>query len=489
MQRREFLILAAGLPLLAQSRTGRIVEIPADILEDKIRGGFLGQVIGDLNGLEHEMKYIAEPGNVQEYTPALPEGAWTDDDTDIEWPYLLEIQRTKTILLPYPQITDVWKKHINRGMWSSHLYMRQLMDLGIDPPLTGRIAINPWADFNLAGQFVSETWGLISPGMPRTAARIGIHYTHVSVDGEATQSTQMMDAMIAAAFFTSDMDKILDAGAAAVDPGSTMRRIIADVRQWARQNPNDWRATRKLTKDKYCLYGGDDWRDRNGVWLNGASTISALIYGNGDFVQTVRHAFNLGWDADNNAAASGAILGVIKGNRFLQSQGWNIKDQYRNTSRDGVPQDETITSYGDRLVAVAEANIVRQGGSKITVNGKAVYRIETEQPDNVEPLADPEKQRDALRGEVRGQIEKGMTVGANPREKARAAYLAICLDFAPLMKERHSDQWTQAVKALASYPRVMQVIFYEAPMPAGEAIRRKALAAGLETPAQIKWWV
>jgi len=487
MQRREFLTLAAGLPLLAQSRP--ITEIPAAILEDKIRGGFLGQVIGDLNGLEHEMKYIAEPGNVQAYTPALPEGAWTDDDTDIEWPYLLEMQRTKTILLPYPRITEVWKRHINRGMWSSHLYLRQLMDLGIDPPLTGRIAINPWADFNLSGQFVSETWGLISPGMPRTAASIGIHYTHVSVDGEAIQSTQMTDAMIATAFFTSDLEKILDAGAAAVDPSSTMSRIIADVRQWARENPKDWRVTRKLTKDKYCLYGGEDWRDRNGVWLNGASTLSALIYGNGDFVQTMRHAFNFGWDADNNAAASGAILGVIKGNKFLQSQGWNIKDQYRDTSRDDVPQNETITGYGDRLMAAAEANIVRQGGSKATVNGKTVYRIKAEQPGNVEPLTDPEKQRTALRAGLRGQIERGITAGANVSEKARAAYLAICLDFAPTMKERHPDQWSQAVQTLASYPRVMQVIFYLAPVPAGEAIRQKANAAGLQTPAQIKWWV
>ncbi|HJZ95089.1 MAG TPA: ADP-ribosylglycohydrolase family protein [Candidatus Solibacter sp.] len=490
MQRRDFLILAAGLPLLAQSQKGPIAEIPADILEDKIRGGLLGQVIGDLNGLEHEMKYIAEPGNVQEYTPALPEGAWTDDDTDIEWPYLLEMQRTKTILLPYPQITEVWKKHINRGMWSSHLYLRQLMDLGIDPPLTGRIAINPWADFNLSGQFVSETWGLISPGMPRTAARIGIHYTHVSIDGEPVQSTQMMDAMIATAFFTSNMEEILDAGAAAVDSKSTMSRMIADVRLWARENPKDWRATRKLTKDKYCRYGGgEDWRDRNGVLLNGASTVSALIYGDGDFVQTVRHALNFGWDADNNAAASGAILGVIKGNKFLQSQRWNIKDQYRDSSRDDMPQDETITSYGDRLMAVAEMNIVRQGGSKANVRGKAVYRINVEQPGNVEPLVDPREQRAALRAECRGQIEKSVTSGANAQEKARAAYLAICLDFAPGMKERHPDAWARAIQALASYHRMMQVMFYEAPFPAGEAIRQKALAAGLETPAQIKWWV
>ena len=488
MHRREFLILAAGLPLLAQSGKRPILEIPVDILEDKIRGGLLGQLIGDLNGLDHEMKYIAEPGNLREYTPALPDGAWTDDDTDIEWPYLLEMQRTKTILLPYPQITEVWKKHINRGMWSSHMYLRQLMDLGIDPPLTGRIAINPWADFNLSGQFVSETWGLISPGMPQTAARIGIHYTHVSIDGEPIQSTQMLDAMIATSFFTSDMEKILDAGAAAVDAKSTMSRIIADVRQWARKNAKDWRATRKMIKDKYCHFGGEDWRDRNGVWLNGASTVSALIYGDGDFLQTVRHAINFGWDADNNAAAAGTILGVIKGNKFLQSQGWNIKDQYRDTSRDDMPQNETITSYGDRLIAVANANIARQGGSKANVKGNAVYRINTEQPVNVAPLTDPEKQRDALRAEFRGQIEKGVTGGASAREKARAAYLAICLDFASGMKERHPAAWSQAIQALASYRRVMQVMFYLAPFPAGETLRRKALAAGLETPAEIEWW-
>ena len=133
-----------------------------------------GQIVGDLNGLRHEMKYIADPGNVEEYTPGLPEGGWTDDDTDIEWPYILEIQQTSNLMIPYQRIADIWRKHINRRIWCSHLYLRQLMDLGLDPPLTGRIEINPWADFNLSGQFVSETWGLISPGMPQTAARLGI---------------------------------------------------------------------------------------------------------------------------------------------------------------------------------------------------------------------------------------------------------------------------------------------------------------------------
>ncbi len=484
MRRRSFLALAAGIPLRAQGRPDKTVAIPAEVLEDKIRGGFLGQVLGDLNGLRHEMKYIAEPGNVQEYTPALPDGAWTDDDTDVEWPYLLEIQKSGEVMLPYPRIAEVWRKHINRRIWCSHLYLRQILDLGIDPPLTGRVEVNPWADFNLSGQFVSETWGLISPGMPQTAARIGIHYTHVSIDGEAIQSTQMVDAMIATAFQTSDIEHILDAGAAAVDPRSVMSRIISDVRRWARENPKDWRATRRLTKEKYCRYGGQDMRDRNGVWLNGASTLSALLYGGGNFVETVRHAFNFGWDADNNAAASGTIVGVIQGNRRLMAQGWNIKDEYRNTSRDEMPENETITSYGTRLVAVAGSNIIRQGGSRSMTNGKAVYRIPVERAANVEALPDPETQHAGLRAQFRKQVEAGVASGSSAREKARAAYLGICLDFAGEMQQKHPQQWAEAIQALSGYPRVMQAIFFEAPFPAGDAIRQKALAAGLKKPGE-----
>ena len=479
MKRRTFFTLAAGAPLLGQTRGGRTAQIAVDILHDKIRGGFLGQLVGDLNGLVHEMKYIQEPGDVREYTPSLPDGGWTDDDTDIEWPYLLEIERSRNLLLSPETIAGIWKKHINRRIWCSHLYLRQLMDLGIEPPLTGRADINPWADFNLSGQFVSESWGLISPGMPQTAGRIGTHYTHVSIDGEAIQSTQMITAMIATAFFTSNMETILDAGADAMDPKSVMSRIMADVRRWYRENPRDWRATRRLTKEKYCRYGGQDMRDRNGVWLNGASTISALLYGDGDFVQTVRSAFNFGWDADNNAAASGAVLGVLKGYRWLTAQGWNIKDQYRNTSRDELPADETITSYCDRLIAVADLNITRHGGLK----GASGYLIPVERAANIEPLSDPAKQSAALRTQWKSAIEKGVMIGPSAQDRARAAYLAICLDLAPALKQAHTPEWSRAIEALSGYPRVLQVMFYEAPFPAGERIRENAVAAGLAKPA------
>ena len=468
--------------LAAEPATKGTHDIPVAVLQDKVRGGLLGEILGDLNGLKHEMKYIAEPGNVQNSVPALPQGAWTDDDTDIEWIYVLEMQRSREMMLSPQRLAELWRQHINRHIWCSHQYLRQLMDIGIEPPLTGKISINPWADFNLSGQFVSETWGMISPGLPQTAASLSLHYTHVSIEGEPSQAAQMFAAMISTAYLTSDIQKILDAGEAALDPKSEFHQILHDVRRWHDENPGDWRATRKLIRDKYTRYGGQDQRDRNGVILNGAATIAALLYGHGDFVETVRQACNFGWDCDNNAATAGTILGVIQGYKWLMSQGWNIQDQFRNTSRDNMPMNETITSFGDRMVDLTDRVIRERGGKKITVAGELVYRLKIEQPANLERLPDLEQEPTLLRKHWKRAIEKTIAKD-NPVGLARAAYLAICMDLAPNLRRDHPEQWAKAIAALQSQPKVMQALFYESPMPAGDALRAKAVAAGLVKPA------
>lgn len=452
--------------------------IPAGTLRDKIHGGFLGQVLGDLNGLQHEMKYISEPGSVSAYTPALPKGAWTDDDTDFEWVYVVAMESHGAIPLPYPRLGELWKAHINRRFWCANEYARQLMDLGIDPPLTGKPALNPWSDFNISGQFVSETFGLMSPGMPQTAARLGLHHTHVTIDGEPAQATQFFTSMIATAFFTADMEAILNAGMAAVDPASVIREIAGDVRAWHRQFPKDWRAARRLVKEKYSRHNGAE-RDRNGHELNTASAVAALLYGEGDFIRTLTMAFNFGWDADNNAATAGTILGVIKGRGWMMKQDWQILDNYRNTSRDNMPPEETLSSYAGRIVRLAERNILLNGGEKVG----DVYRIRTEQPAAFEKLSSPSAQFEQLRARFKQEIESGVARGGDAQQRARAAYMAICLDFAAALRERYPQPWARALSDLAGYRNVMQVLFFPR-VPTGEKLREKALAAGLPPPAK-----
>ena len=465
----------------AENRSSEFVNISAEVLEDKIRGGLLAQLLGNLNGLPHENKYYEEPGNVTQYTPGLPQGARTDDDTDIEWVYIAAMQQARTTMLSPQQISALWKKHINSNIWCSNLYVRRLMDIGIDPPLTGSLALNPWAGFNISGQFVCETFGLIAPAMPQTAARIGLNYTHVSIDGEPAQTTQLFTTMIATAFISDNIDDILDAGLAAVDPDSSIVPIIRDVRHWHKEYPNDWRTSRRLIRDKYTLYESRT-RNQNGFELCTAATTAALLYGDGDLVKTLTHAFNFGWDADNNAATAATIVGVIKGRRWMQQQGWTIEDHYRNTTRPGMPEDETITRFGNRIVEVARRVIVDNGGTAVLGNGNVSYRILVQKPANIERLCAVNKQRGELREKMRPQMDAGFAEGAGAEEQARAAYLAICLDLAQTLRSRDSDRWMQMLAALEQYPKLLDVLFRQSPGPAGDELRAAAVAAGLQPP-------
>ena len=484
MKKIPVIILILCIPFTHCSKRASTepMEVTSAYLRDKIHGGIIGQFFGNLNGLKHENKYMDEPGNVTVYTPDLSGGAFTDDDTDIEWVYIIGMQKDRTAMIKPERITQLWKKHINTHIWCSNLYVRRLMDIGLDPPLTGSLVLNPWANFNISGQFVCETFGLIAPAMPQTAARIGLNYTHVSIGGEPAQTTQLFTAMIATAFITNDIDEILDAGLASVDPKSAIVPIIKDVRRWHKENPADWRTTRRLVKNKYTLYKSRT-RNQNGYELCTAATVAALLYGEGDLVKTLTHAFNFGWDADNNAATAATIVGVIKGHRWMQQQDWDIKDRYRNTTRPSMPENETITRFGDRIIEVAR-RVITDNGGMMTIDGRASYRIRVQKPANVEPLAGLERQLASLRSEMKPLIEAGLAQDASVQEKARAAYLAICLGLADSVRSRHPARWKDLLASLEQYPKLLDVLFYKSPGPAGDRLRNAALSAGLKKPSR-----
>jgi hypothetical protein len=285
--------------------------------------------------------------------------------------------------------------------------------------------------------------------------------------------------MIAMAFVEDDIDILLDQGVSALDPTSRQRQIIADVRAWHRQNPQDWRATRRLLKEKYTQAGGG-MRDRNGYELTTGSTVAALLYGGGDLPETLKTAFNFGWDADNTAATAGAIVGVLRGYRSLLSNGWQIVDRYRNTTRAGMPADETITSYADRLVELAETVIRQGGGKRMLARGRPAFRIAAEIPGNVHTLRSAETERDKLPAELRREIVAGVQQNADAQQRARSAYLAICFDMAPALAKEHPAAWWSAVAALNEYQPLVEYLFSPQPGTAAHArFKKRAASAGI----------
>ncbi len=439
-------------------------EVPVEIIVDKIRGGLLGQILGNLNGLPHEMRHIENPYQVKNYVPSLPQGAWSDDDTDFEWVYVLEMQKRREVFLSNDIIYDLWKERINQRIWSSNRFARHLMDLGIKPPYTGYTTINPWAEFNVSGQFLCETFGLIAPGMPQFAAKIGLNYTSVTINNEPAQTTQLFTGMIATAFVEDDIDKILNAGIAQLDKSSEVFEIVEDARNWHHQYPEDWLKARQLLRDKYTQEEGRT-RDANGFELNTGAIILSFLYGNGDFAETLKLAFGMGWDADCNAATVGTIVGVTNGYRKMLSdndrfsQPWQIVDRYKNVTRENMPEDETITSFADRIIELFEMVNEEKGGSKELKNNVMVYLIPTEQPAPVLPIYSIEEQKESLQKEFEQQIEDDLTDGGR-EERARAVYLAVCLDMDERLSKSYKKEWKMACYDLSGYWKIMNNIFF-----------------------------
>jgi hypothetical protein len=151
--------------------------------------------------------------------------------------------------------------------------------------------------------------------------------------------------------------------------------------------------------------------------------------------------------------------------------------------------DETITSFADRLIDLAERVITEQAGQRENINGQIVYRIRLEKPANIVPLADLAENVTRLRSKTKSKLETTIINEDDGQKLAFAAYLAICLDLAQPLRRKHPDQWAKALDALNHYPKVVQVLFFHCPFPAGDRLRKKALAAGInEPPQKIKIW-
>ena len=111
-----------------------------------------------------------------------------------------------------------------------------------------------------------------------------------------------------------------------------------------------------------------------------------------------------------------------------------------------MPNDETITSFADRLIDLAERVIEDNGGKREVEQQRCrlCHRV------RVAPLcgrvAEPKR---ANRGDAQGVRQRTSSEGIlqkrDTRTKARAAYLAICLDMSKRYQEQHNDRWQAGV--------------------------------------------
>ena len=331
--------------------------LSADAYYDKVHGAWQATLVANHTGLVHEGQYLEQPSPADAIDLVLLDEWSTDDDTAIEW-VDLHILETYGLDPTYTQIRDEWVNHLNHDIWVSTLRARELMDDGVLPPDTGSAALNPDGVWSMDAQLETELFGLIAPGMPENAMARARYFGRVTNSGLAVDVSAFYAALYADAFFENDIETLI-AGVqqrfAQTDPAS---KIVDVVRACHAEHPDDWRTCRGLVAARY---------DTDPEWwaakVNFAATIMALLYGEGDLLQTMTVAALAGWDADNNMTTSAGLLGLISGHSGLPPDIRNASDVYFNEDVTGdLPRYQSVAEIARRTQALAEESIRAAGG-------------------------------------------------------------------------------------------------------------------------------
>jgi hypothetical protein len=368
-------------------KTGKYT-IEVSVLRDKIAGAWIGQMIGNMYGLPHENKYITAPGAENwpyGYSKSLDklkkyEGAFSDDDTDVEYMYLLQMRKFGPEP-SYAQLRDAWMYHIRDRVWLANRGALGLMHFGYTPPFTGSRQLNPhW--YQIDPQLINEIWAVTAPGMVNYAASKSDWAARITSDDWGVEPTILYGAMYAAAFFESDINTLIHIGLNELPEDGRFAATVKEMIALYEKYPSDWKASWKEMAKKYYVDEPDMTKTIWNANLNGACAILAMLYGGGDFQRTLDLSCAMGFDADNQAATIAGLMGIINGmkglpeNLYLPVEGWKtpFNDQYINITRYDLP-DAKISAIIDQTLKSTIDLVVLKGGNMHTKAGKEVLTI------------------------------------------------------------------------------------------------------------------
>ncbi|MBS1708032.1 MAG: ADP-ribosylglycohydrolase family protein [Armatimonadetes bacterium] len=187
-------------------------------------------------------------------------------------------------------------------------YMR--LKAGYPAPESGSIALNGKVVAEQIGaQIFIDAWPMLCPGDPALAADLARRAASVSHDGVAVDAACLIAAMEAQAFVESDIDKLLDTGLQFIPKDGTIARLVRNIRYWRSVDKN-WRATLARIHEKYSYA---QWPGDCHVVPNHAVVLMALLWGDGDFSESMLVVNTAGYDTDCNSGNVGCLLGLLGG--------------------------------------------------------------------------------------------------------------------------------------------------------------------------------
>jgi hypothetical protein len=354
------------------------IELTA--LKDKIRGGWAGQMIGVTYGAPTEFQYLERlvpEENIPAWSPERVHEALNQDDlyVDITLAEVLDEHGLDATTEDF----GAFFRQAGYSLWHANLAGRRALRRGVPATESGTPRHNVHAN-DIHFQIEADFIGLMTPGMPQASNELCERAGRVMNSGDGLYGGMFVSAMYSAAFFESDPRRIVEAGLAVLSPESPYAQVIADVLGWSSEYPEDWIRVWELIDETWnqrepCSQGALDPFNIDAK-INGAYVALGLLYGRGDFAETMKIATRAGQDSDCNPATAAGILGVVLGYDGIPAEFTSGIDEiadepfsYTRSSFRSVV-DRTL----ERAVAVAE----RHGGH---LDGDAlIVRTQTAKP-------------------------------------------------------------------------------------------------------------
>jgi len=310
------------LPQRSTPDTSSMISMDQQVLRDKIKGGWVGQVIGCTYGGPTEFRYCGTM--IQEYTP-IP---W--DAGRMKWYYDHEPGLYDDVYMDLTFVDVIEKEGLDAPalshalafanaaypLWHANQAARYNILNGLQPPASGYWENNPHAD-DIDFQIESDFAGLMSPGMPQTAAEICDRVGHIMNYGDGWYGGVYLAAAYSLSFIYDDLELILTQALQCIPQQSGFHQCISDVIGWYHQFPRDWKRTwfecqKKWTSDVGCPDGVFSAFDIDAK-INAAYVVIGLLYGNKDYGKTINISTRCGQDSDCNPASAAGILGTVLG--------------------------------------------------------------------------------------------------------------------------------------------------------------------------------
>ncbi len=300
----------------------KAVTMTKAALQNKIKGGWAGQVIGCTFGGPTEFRFNGTMINDYQPIPwyngyikkTMVENFGLYDDIYMDLTFV-DVFEKKGIDAP---VEEHAKAYATAGymLWHANQAGRYNILNGLKVPDSGHWLNNPHAD-DIDFQIEADFSGLMAPGMPNTAVQIGDPIGHIMNYGDGWYGGAYVGAMYSLAFVSSDVKYVVREALKTIPTQSTFYQCIADVIKWHEQYPNDWKRNwfeiqKKWSNDTGCPEGVFKAFNIDAK-INAAYIVLGLLYGGGDFTKTMEISTRAGQDSDCNPASAGGILGTLLG--------------------------------------------------------------------------------------------------------------------------------------------------------------------------------